>query len=261
MVVGGRGRIELAATRTSAPADSLDGRRKDRMTSPRQIEANRRNAKLSTGPRTAEGKAVASTNALKHGLCAEHVVLCDESQDEFTHFREELFGDLAPVGALEQMIAERVVVAAWRLRRVVRVETANLEDKYRSVEVSTWWDGSEPARQKAIAVAFNRSNGCALFSRYEAHLDSSGCLTKRWASSSRSNQSGGRRLGRAQSAGANRWSLVRRLSGARRYWGQHRPMWRFILASKGGQLRALGRRDAAAVGTSGERACERLAAF
>jgi hypothetical protein len=38
------------------------------MTSTRQIEANRRNAKRSTGPKTRGGKAKSSQNALRHGL-------------------------------------------------------------------------------------------------------------------------------------------------------------------------------------------------
>jgi hypothetical protein len=38
------------------------------MASPRQIEANRRNAQKSTGPRTQAGKARSRLNAVKHGL-------------------------------------------------------------------------------------------------------------------------------------------------------------------------------------------------
>jgi hypothetical protein len=45
-----------------------------------QIEANRRNALHSTGPRTEAGRAVASRNALKHGLT---IVLFDEQCDAF----------------------------------------------------------------------------------------------------------------------------------------------------------------------------------
>ena len=46
-----------------------------------QINANRRNAQKSTGPRSPEGKAATSRNALKHGLCAEKHLLVDEDDD------------------------------------------------------------------------------------------------------------------------------------------------------------------------------------
>jgi len=50
------------------------------MTSDKQIEANRRNARKSTGPQTPEGKAKVAQNAVKHGLLAEHILIQDESQ-------------------------------------------------------------------------------------------------------------------------------------------------------------------------------------
>jgi hypothetical protein len=86
--------------------------------------ANRRNAQLSTGPRTAPGKAVASKNALKHGLLSSQVVLPDEDQREFDALRTGLFDDLVPQGELESVFAERIVLATWRLRRVVRLEAS-----------------------------------------------------------------------------------------------------------------------------------------
>jgi hypothetical protein len=50
------------------------------MTSTKQIEANRRNALASTGPRTQEGKAIVARNAVKHGLTAQSVLLPDEHE-------------------------------------------------------------------------------------------------------------------------------------------------------------------------------------
>jgi hypothetical protein len=92
------------------------------MTSQEQIEANRRNALKSTGPKTPETKAIVSKNAVKHGLCAQHTVIDTESWIEFNEFHNELVRYFNPVGFLEQLLADRFITASWRLRRAVRIE-------------------------------------------------------------------------------------------------------------------------------------------
>jgi hypothetical protein len=82
-----------------------------------QVMANRANAQKSTGPRTAEGKAVVAQNAVKHGLRARVDVIRGEDQAEFDMQREALLGELAPVGLKESMLAERIVSLSWRLQR------------------------------------------------------------------------------------------------------------------------------------------------
>jgi len=87
-----------------------------------QVLANRRNAGKSTGPRTAESKAAVAQNAVKHGLSARLDVIKGEDQAEFDLQREAMLGELAPVGAVESMLAERVVGLSWRLKRVERIQ-------------------------------------------------------------------------------------------------------------------------------------------
>lgn len=94
--------------------------------SPQKLAANRRNATRSTGPRTPGGKAVVAKNAIRHGLTARDVVSADESQGAFKSFAAALVEQLAPVGAVESMLAERVTHCAWRLRRAVRLEAMAL---------------------------------------------------------------------------------------------------------------------------------------
>ncbi|MEN6428136.1 MAG: hypothetical protein ABFE13_22535 [Phycisphaerales bacterium] len=89
-----------------------------------QIQANRLNARKSTGPRTAEGKERASQNALKHGLLAAEAVIQGEDPEEFEIYREGMLQELAPAGAVEAMLAERVVGLSWRLRRAERLQNA-----------------------------------------------------------------------------------------------------------------------------------------
>jgi hypothetical protein len=88
----------------------------------KQAAANRGNAKLSTGPKTDEGRERSKMNALKHGLTAEAIVISAERAEDFADFGNAMFEDCAPVGALECMLVERLIVCAWRLRRAVRRE-------------------------------------------------------------------------------------------------------------------------------------------
>jgi hypothetical protein len=101
------------------------------MASVAQIQANRSNAQKSTGPRTAEGKATASRNAVKHGLLAEQVVIHGEDPEEFDLYREGMLAELAPMGGIETMLAERAVSLAWRLRRAERLQSAVFATVYR----------------------------------------------------------------------------------------------------------------------------------
>jgi hypothetical protein len=94
------------------------------MSSEQQITANRRNARLSTGPRTPAARARVSLNAVKHGLTGQEVVLPNEDPDEFESLRTGLLADLAPEGDLENALAERIVASSWRLRRVPILEAA-----------------------------------------------------------------------------------------------------------------------------------------
>jgi hypothetical protein len=98
------------------------------MTSEAQVEANRRNARKSTGPRTQEGKEASRRNALRHGLAAEHIAIFDEDPDDFCRFHAEMLEALLPLGADERMLADRVAMGSWRLRRVWRMEAAAMNE-------------------------------------------------------------------------------------------------------------------------------------
>lgn len=93
------------------------------MSSFKAAEANRINAKKSTGPKSEEGKAVVSQNAVKHGLFSKHVVIENESIEEFNVFKEKLLGDLKPDNSLEELFTEKIIIQAWRLRRAIQIES------------------------------------------------------------------------------------------------------------------------------------------
>jgi len=105
-----------------------------------QILANQSNAQKSTGPKTAEGKATVAKNATKHGLFARKDVVISENQAAFDALREEMFTELAPVGAMEAILAERIVSLTWRLRRAAQMQDEVIDVKIRA----------EISRSKAI---------------------------------------------------------------------------------------------------------------
>jgi hypothetical protein len=94
------------------------------------MEANRKNALRSTGPKTELGKKRVRLNALRHGFFCKEVVIekGDGREDigEFNRLRESLLADLQPEGAREELIADLIVTHSWRLRRVFRYETGAL---------------------------------------------------------------------------------------------------------------------------------------
>ena len=94
------------------------------MATDRQIEANRQNAQLSTGPRSAEGKQRVAANALQHGLTGRQIVLPNENPEEFDAFRRAFWDDLDPRGMLEEVLVDKIVADAWRVRRVPLLEAA-----------------------------------------------------------------------------------------------------------------------------------------
>ncbi|MHC4692055.1 MAG: hypothetical protein ACYS67_04880 [Planctomycetota bacterium] len=96
------------------------------MSTEEQIQANRRNAQKSTGPRTQKGRAIVSQNAVKHGLLARQNVISTEKQADFDLFRNGILTDLAPESPMESMLADRIVVLWWRLKRAGRIQVQTI---------------------------------------------------------------------------------------------------------------------------------------
>jgi len=97
------------------------------MSTDAQILANCLNAQKSTGPRTIEGKAAVSQNAVRHGLSAERDVIASESQADFDLFRQQLLDELSPLSPMESILAERIVTLSWRLKRAGRFQNQAID--------------------------------------------------------------------------------------------------------------------------------------
>jgi hypothetical protein len=86
--------------------------------------ANQLNALRSTGPKTPEGKAISSQNALKHGLTAKQLVIKEDERPEFDQLQVGLLEELRPEGTLEQLIFNDVLHARWNLHRCRGIEAS-----------------------------------------------------------------------------------------------------------------------------------------
>lgn len=98
------------------------------MASPAQIAANRRNARRSTGPRSAEGKAVSSRNATRHAVLSENVAASGEDAAIFENLRSGLVAEFDPQTAMETLFVERIAVLFWRERQLVNSEASMLSE-------------------------------------------------------------------------------------------------------------------------------------
>src|SRR5581483_10075186 len=107
------------------------------MSSQLQIEANRRNSQLSTGPRTPEGKAVSRFNALKSGINAKLQVIPGEDPAELEAMAAGYHNDWQPATYLERFLVDSLVRADWLLQRLSRLEAElwshEIEDARKSV--------------------------------------------------------------------------------------------------------------------------------
>jgi len=87
----------------------------------KQINANKKNALLSKGPKTDLGKLNSSKNSLKHGLTAKQLVI-GENLKEFEQYRDQMIEALKPVGILQEQLVFKIIDVGFRLRRIGKIE-------------------------------------------------------------------------------------------------------------------------------------------
>lgn len=116
------------------------------MTTKNQIEANKQNALVSTGPSTSEGKAIVAQNAVKHGIFAKDLIITTgDGKEDAQEYRELLDGlilSLKPSGQMECLLVEKIAVDYWRLRRVLRFESGSIR-KILDMAISDYYDKTD----------------------------------------------------------------------------------------------------------------------
>ncbi len=93
----------------------------------KRIEANRNNAKKSTGPKTQRGKSHSRLNALKHGAFATQRLIRGEDEKAYQQLSARVFAEAKPKTAIECMLVDQIVGDMWRLKRVEQAERAYFE--------------------------------------------------------------------------------------------------------------------------------------
>ena len=147
------------------------------MTTKARINANRNNAKKSTGPRTEEGKTRSAQNALKHGLLARDAVLPGEDPADFDRQLSALEAAIRPANSLEFELVRQIADAQWRMRRLTRLETgflaAAVDDQRRHLEkrrpdaLRPGYDGETLLLGSAM---LDRTQAFVHLARYDGHL-------------------------------------------------------------------------------------------
>jgi hypothetical protein len=120
--------------------------------SPERLEANRANSQHSTGPRTEEGKAKSSMNAVKTGLTGQNVLLSTDDAVAYQQHLDRHFKNYAPANDKEHTLVQTIADAEWRLLRIAPLE-AGIYAIGRRKLASQFEDEQNPAIREALLQA------------------------------------------------------------------------------------------------------------
>jgi hypothetical protein len=124
------------------------------MTSFKQIDTNRRNARNSTGPITQEGKLQSRCNAVRHGLTAETVIGALEDAEDYKAFEAAIIADYDAQSAVERELVLRLASLLWRLRRATTIETGLFEIEAEHLTEAGRSHQVSPASREVVRASF-----------------------------------------------------------------------------------------------------------
>jgi len=107
------------------------------MATPKQLAANRANAQKSSGPKTPEGKAKSSLNAVSHGFTAATDFLRGEKPEDFHGLHADLVAEFQPATHVEQILVEKMVHNQWLSLRAIRLQSEALTFRMKHLFGST----------------------------------------------------------------------------------------------------------------------------
>ena len=107
------------------------------MATEKQIEANKENARLSTGPKTPEGKEASSKNALKYGIFSKNVAIPGEigkqDQADYDELKEYLVGQYNPQTPFDMFYINELACLFIRKSRLKRYEAGSIRKHFDSL--------------------------------------------------------------------------------------------------------------------------------
>jgi len=106
------------------------------MSTTAQIVANQANAKLSTGPKTEEGKAAASQNNFRHGLAGTFVIQSWEKEEEYFELLDGLRHEHQPITPTEILLVENMAKHFWLGQRALRLQEFCFQAEFPRVDSS-----------------------------------------------------------------------------------------------------------------------------
>ena len=136
------------------------------MATKKQLIANRKNAKQSTGPKDT---SLTRLNALKHGILSEEVLLEGEKRRDLEELGKRLRQELAPQGELEIILVDRIISSIWRLKRALKVETALMSYAYEEGLNDKWNNETGDERYACKCMLVGSDN--EIVQRYETTIE------------------------------------------------------------------------------------------
>jgi len=174
-------RVDLDSGEPAAKGGPAPAKGKGGKTSERKREANRKNAQLSTGPRSARGKNFSRLNSLKHGLLARAIPVRNlpysnvQEEEDLRVLLRDLRSEWRPEGRVEELLVERVACLSFLFTRVYRFQRAgidiavNSEFHVSTLDLPRWTD--ELRRAKFEKLLLPDEAALAKIVRYESMLD------------------------------------------------------------------------------------------
>ena len=121
-----------------------------------KLSANRRNAQLSTGPKTALGKAKSALNAVKHGIFTKECLknISNEESRDYETLRLGIFESLKPKDQMQAILCDKITIDVWRLRKVLAFEQGAMQLETLNLDAS----GSPVNFSDRKAIIYNMEN-------------------------------------------------------------------------------------------------------